>query len=294
MWAGLTYLREFMVGRLWNAPLVVGTLLGFTIAGRQRQAGPLALVLLAWFAYVTWIGGDAFFGSRFYVPIVPLLVLVTVAGIGHLLAGSAGGASRLLDLRPGAPRFGWAGDRISDCAHGSLRARQLETPLRLSRTHRVALSALVVGLAIENSGLPKQATIAVLAAGMTPYFAPSYRFHDMLGKCDRLIASGVAHAGQAGHRKWNLRYSLDVVKPQLVVTSGRYDLSRSDADYQKAAATDQVTPFAPALWVDPSFRAHYRDHRVFIFFHNLSLDTGQWLFARDDVPLRQIELASSR
>jgi hypothetical protein len=36
------------------------------------------------------------------------------------------------------------------------------------------LSSLVVGLAIEHSGLPKQETIAVLAAGMTPYFAPSY------------------------------------------------------------------------------------------------------------------------
>jgi hypothetical protein len=174
VWAGLTYLREFMVGRLWNAPLVVGALLGLTIAGRQRQAGPLALVLLAWFAYVTWIGGDAFFGSRFYVPIVPLLVLVTVAGMGHLLAGARAGQAGLsifgLTSRTSAGLvIGFLTVLMVPCARASWKLHfEDREPIE---SH---LSSLVVGLAIEHSGLPKQETIAVLAAGMTPYFAPSY------------------------------------------------------------------------------------------------------------------------
>ena len=292
VWSGLDYLREFTVGQLWNAPLVVGTLLGLVLARKERQSAPLTLLVLAWFGYVVWIGGDAFFGSRFFVPIVPLLVLVSVAGVGQALAGARAGRGGLpmLGLAPRLSAWlvvGVLAVLMVPCARASWNLHfEYNKPIQ---SH---LSSLLVGLAIEQSGLPKQEAIAVLAAGMTPYFAPSYRFHDMLGKCDRFIASGAAHPGAPGHRKWNLRHSLDVVKPQLVVTAGPYDLNRSDASYQAAVATDQLTPFVPALWVDPTFRTRYRDNRVFLFFRNVPVETGNWVFARDDVHVRRIDLAA--
>ena len=61
--------------------------------------------------------------------------------------------------------------------------------------------------------------VADSLAGTIPYFNPSIRFHDMLGKNDLHFARTRAHDEEPGHNRWDYDYSLDQVKPDLIITS---------------------------------------------------------------------------
>jgi hypothetical protein len=116
--------------------------------------------------------------------------------------------------------------------------------------------------------------IAVYFAGTLPYYMPGYRFHDVLGKSDRVIAQMPARAGPPGHSKWDYAYSLGLVRPAVIVTAAPFD-GADEAVYRAHVA------FHPALWLDPIFRSEYR--RVAFVHNGEPATTHQWVYARRDV-----------
>ena len=74
---------------------------------------------------------------------------------------------------------------------------------------------LVTGLLIKRH-TAAEATVAVVAAGATPYFSRRVSL-DMLGKSDHRIARLGGRSGEAiGHNKYDIEYTLGK-KPDLVV-----------------------------------------------------------------------------
>lgn len=83
---------------------------------------------------------------------------------------------------------------------------------------------VIISKAIEKITTP-EARIAVVAAGITPYFSGRPAI-DLLGKSDRRIAHEKAHnvGGwlsledfRPGHTKWDYEYTIGEIKPDLIV-----------------------------------------------------------------------------
>ena len=75
--------------------------------------------------------------------------------------------------------------------------------------------ALNTALALRDLAAGKNPTVGIFLAGTIPYFNPSIRFHDMLGKNDLHIARTRAHCGEPGHNRWDYDYSLDQREARL-------------------------------------------------------------------------------
>lgn len=72
-------------------------------------------------------------------------------------------------------------------------------------------------LGLEKAAEPDM-SVAVLWGGAFPYFSKR-RCYDLLGKCDRHISRTPAHPNiqRAGHNKYDLKYSLNTHKPDIVI-----------------------------------------------------------------------------
>jgi hypothetical protein len=69
--------------------------------------------------------------------------------------------------------------------------------------------------------------IAIVMAGVTPYFLPDRRFVDLLGKSDKVIAHGISYTDEKekglkqyisyrpGHMKWNYPYVVSELRPDV-------------------------------------------------------------------------------
>ena len=74
-----------------------------------------------------------------------------------------------------------------------------------------------IGLLLHRS-TPPNARIAFVKAGAAAYFAEREAI-DLLGKCDPVVARAAPVVPfYPGHNKWNYRYSIGELKPDLVVT----------------------------------------------------------------------------
>jgi len=110
-----------------------------------------------------------------------------------------------------------------------------------------------VGLLIRESSDP-QASIAVAAAGSTPYFAERPTV-DVLGKCDRRIARlERSRSFMPGHDKQDYDYSFGALRPDIVVD---YWHPRPDAAQALARYDFQQMP--NGLWVARSSSRVRRD-----------------------------------
>jgi hypothetical protein len=100
----------------------------------------------------------------------------------------------------------------------------LQAPLQLTKDAKafVRLSETL------TKTLPPDSTIAIDRAGTLPYFMANYRFIDVLGKADPIIArekSRQIHNGPLlsastfipGHTKWDPAYSLGRLNPDIVI-----------------------------------------------------------------------------
>jgi hypothetical protein len=247
---GLRYLATYALSwpflgwPLLAAPIVY-------VAWRRRLVEVAALPVL-WAVYVVWIGGDAFPAGRFFAPIVPTMALFAGALLDDLCQRECWPALAVAAL----------------CLYVRVAAGAL---LLLIGTHVWVVASYKDAVNLAKLGrehVPRSATIGVYYAGVLPYYMPEHRFHDFLGKSDRVIARSTAHSGPPGHNKWNYRYSLDVIRPDFIVTAGPFD--GTDDDNRRLLSNDYA--FHPALWLDPTFRAKYRRVAVPAASH--------WIYAR--------------
>ncbi len=159
-----------------SAPFLAPMLLAVSVAAMAKRrmtrfdAGLWACVA-AYAAYIVDSGGDHMMAFRFMVPLVPLMAVALVRGIGHLdglrTAGRAAMVSLLL-LLVSARQF----------------ASSAENPMGRDTTARLGEA---MGHYIDAHWAPGS-VVAIDIAGTTAYFADGLNFIDMLGLNDREIA----------------------------------------------------------------------------------------------------------
>lgn len=196
--AGFAYLWQ--VRGEWFLP----GLLGVAALLRSRSSAALAAAAVAAPipAAILLGGGDHMPGARLVLP--ALIVLLFAAAL------------------PGAqPRERRLGAGFRACAAALALWQWIPTLLDPLRLDPAAQSGSAIGLLLEER-LPPGSLLAVNTAGSTPYFAPSLRFVDMLGICDRAIARRAVPTGITawqsvpGHRKGDGAYVL-ARNPDLIL-----------------------------------------------------------------------------
>ena len=225
--------------------------------------------VVAWFAYVDFVGGDCFNHGRFFVPLFPALAALASLAIAPWLA-RAGDTGRLAFA-------------ITAAAVGARAAASLEKVLDYEAaierdSNRVEM---VTALALRRADLPADAVVGVFMAGTVPYFNPDTRFHDMLGKSDRRIASGPARNPVPGHNRWDYAYTLDEVRPDLLITS----------ELPKRTPAMNEETFAPRdgynmdLFDKRAFQAHYARNRLRLRAGGDHAAPWIEMYGRDTTPL---------
>ena len=194
---------------------------GELFAARRHLVMLLAADCVVFITYVVLVGGDSMPYLRFFVPLLPLLALLTAVGLG----GVALRWPRLRILLIGAAAVG-----VVSLA-SSLVGQEAAHAVRADRIARVGR---VVGLYLRRT-LPADALLAVNTVGALPYHS-GLRTVDMLGLTDARIArrsvrSDLGH--NPAHSAGDGRYVLSR-EPQVVIfgntTGEEHPLYFSDED----------------------------------------------------------------
>lgn len=219
----------------WDSNLLLLLLPAAAIFLRQAAACALPLLLgAALSAYSVWVGGDFleswFPGTnRFIAPAVPayfvVLCLVVRTLAGKVTDGIDASSPRALR---GAAMLTYPAVLVLAFLelNGGGQARQLLEAAAVRPSRSVAQRRPDVEAALRVCELTTpDASIAVVAAGTSPYFSRR-RAVDLLGKSDPVIAHGPSRipAGRGrfraftpGHTKWDYAYSIGRVAPDLVI-----------------------------------------------------------------------------
>lgn len=206
---GIDYALDFGVPYLF-VPMIGGLVVfALSASARLRRDGLYMLCMAGvWIAVVIVEGGDAFRHGRFFAPVVPLLYLGGVAGLAMLL-GRASFTRQQIYAVAGV---------VAALAGLALVRLTVDTTVvddRRAMEHRRDL-----GLYFREQ-LPDGYVVAVFAAGALPYYyeGPSL---DIFGLTDETIAhTDVPNFGEGiqNHEKYNIDYTLDVVRPEIIVVS---------------------------------------------------------------------------
>ena len=201
---------------------------GLALGGSKARI--LAGVLACQIAYSTYVGGDAwewYGGANRYITVaMPLFMILFAIG----LDGCARGLAYLIRDETKHPMAGWATAAIL-CALTVI-GIALHDPLSLHRLKPRDLLMLAPPQQREqkyyltvardlDSYADRDATIAVVWAGITPYF-DNRNAIDLLGKNDPTIAHLPMHIDRRlgfypGHLKWDYDYSIGTLKPDVIV-----------------------------------------------------------------------------
>ncbi len=192
-------------GLLALSPLLGLALIGWFGWARRRPpcervlTGFAVFALLLWLAFVVRVGGDVFPNHRFFVPLLVPLAVLAARGLDVLAASGRRGAPVACLAAAIAAAVAWA-----------------EAVGHERRQDAWEWRALATGEWLGRAFAPRQPLLAVDAAGAVP-FASRLPCVDMLGLCDRVIAStpaGAAHV--VGHGRGNGDYVLSR-RPDLVM-----------------------------------------------------------------------------
>jgi arabinofuranosyltransferase len=227
---GMGYLKGFLYGS--GGWLVAGAMLAL-FTGIARRTAAVYVFLLAYFSYVVLVGGDVAIFHRFFVPVVPALGALSVAGI--LCA-----ADRLAFSR-----------RMTDTVGVSLLIVCGATSVPLLRAARNSLpnerfiAALNRGIAtfVSQHTAPDEA-VATIGIGAVKFYS-GRTVIDLVGLTDEHIARRSIPSmgrGLAGHEKYDSQYVLSR-RPRYIVITGEHDTS--------------AFPAAADLWKQPLFKRCY-------------------------------------
>lgn len=201
---------------------------------RDRRAHLPVAVVLAYFAYSIWVGGDAWDNAgiganRFVAFVMPLIFVLFGAGVALGL--------EKLQLRTGSRRGLVAGAAtvaalllanhlvsIEDWR----RFLVLERPLHVEGHERFVRQTL----RLRDQGLvPPHARVAVVWSGIPAYFS-DWRMVDLLGYNDRWVArqppsipltAATWRSFRPGHVKLGYEHALEVHQPDLIFQTWRPD-----------------------------------------------------------------------
>lgn len=262
---GLIYTLAFVFSPPWLA-LLAGVLAAVGImtapARRNLRLRYFGLVAGIWICYVITAGGDFMPHFRFFVPLIPILVLIIREAL-HILA--VHGRWRVIGIASLSAFVGV----VLPYFYADWR------PLSAS-----AVTAKVIAPYIEEHW-PHRSLIAVNAAGALPYMAPGFRYIDMLGMNDSHIARRQVTDPRLsiGHLKGDGSYLLER-KPDYVLFAFPYG----------ADVPMPVYPTDRELFVNDQFLRQYRRESIWV-------DVAPDLFPRIEVVARrhpQVKLRDGR
>ncbi len=212
LWRGLAYLRDYAIALPFLLPLSLFSFLWIRVRGDWQPRHSLFLILIsAHLVYVTMVGGDHMPAFRFMVPIIPICATVV-----------AETAESIYTMANGSRRF------LPQLALVILVTAQLIFPPEIVARAKIEDGAAFLGRIVGeyiSTNFPKGSLIALNTAGSTPYYAPDYRFIDMLGLNDRTIAKRKNPPKVArwqdvpGHEKGDGKYILSR-KPDYIIAGG--------------------------------------------------------------------------
>lgn len=204
-------------GYLHLSGLVLLALFAFLAFGdprRRRRLVLVALPLLAWSAYLSFIGGEIFPGRRHIVPIAVLLAFLAAEGVAWAVKKGR--------------RWAWAGGAAALVCLGVLVGTQIVDPENdRARKERWNWAGEPVGRMLHQAFADVQPLVAVNAAGCLPYWSklPSL---DMLGLNDKWLARNpppnVGH-GHFAHEFGNGAYVYER-RPDIVILCGPWGSTR--------------------------------------------------------------------
>jgi hypothetical protein len=227
---GIQYLQAFAQQYAAWLVLVIPVAAALTSIRRMASVYVFAL-LLAWFAYVVYVGGDSLVRMRFFAPVLPLLYGAVAAAAAALIAEAH------FERRP--PR--WAAEAAVAVAFAGLVAFTLQPSSRdqaLVSEREGMRDRIAIGRWLGDH-FPENTLIAVVAAGAIPYESDLPTI-DMLGLNDEHIAHRDVKIGKlpAGHEKYDTEYVLDR-QPDIIIladflTDDPYD---GEEDYAELKST---------------------------------------------------------
>jgi hypothetical protein len=248
--AGLFYVRQFFT----HYPFVIVLAIAGALGRSRRALRALTAVFLVYAAYIAYIGGDNLYHFRFFVPVLPLVMVLAFAGIQRLHP-----AVRLTLV-------------VLGLASTPLIAFNYTDYLRYDKEDA---DYVRIGLLLKQN-THATARVADFQAGTTFYYSERYGI-DFLGKTDSHIAHmPVASSGRKpGLNKFDFDYSLGVLKPDLVVSNLK--LPVTEDSMRKASVGDWA--YHGQLYFNSIFREHYLPNPV-------AIETRRTIFAADWSPER--------
>jgi arabinofuranosyltransferase len=243
---GIEYVLMSIFRYPFNAAVIAGGIFG---ASRLQRPAAALLAALAgtYLVYVVSVGGDHFAHARFLLPILPTATVLAADALSRIRIGAD--TRRKFLIRAAAVAV--IGLVVLDFGDEAL----VDVPSQ-KNLNRYALNT---ALALRDLSAGKNPTVGIFLAGTIPYFNPSIRFHDMLGKNDLYIARTRAHCGEPGHNRWDYDYSLDHVKPDLIITS--YPLLKQKPSMRETGFR-QVSDYYQDLYNQSQFAALYLDNQL--------------------------------
>jgi arabinofuranosyltransferase len=247
---GLYHLAIF--AREHAAWLLVVAPIAIAFGGVRRPAAMYVLgLVLVWFAYVTYIGGDSLVRFRFFAPLLPLMyALVASSGLAIVRAVRVETAPRMAMEAPGV---------LAAAALLMFTLQSSATDGAIAPEREAVEDRAEIGRWLRAS-LPETTLIAVIPAGAIPYES-RLRTIDMLGINDKHIAHRDLDLGTfgAGHEKYDSQYVLDR-QPDIIIlmdTLAERAWRREDYDVLRGgiipARIDMLS--TPRLWEEYEARA---------------------------------------
>jgi arabinofuranosyltransferase len=211
-----------------------------TVAGEALALG------LVWSAWNVWVGGDGFFGFRFWLPALPAAGILLAFGITSLAAGTR----RRMAL-PGAALAAGTLLLVVATAAGAWPEARREQVSGARFTARM----LQVGTWLQQN-LPAGTTLAVNYVGALPY-ASGMVTYDMLGLTEPAVA-GMPRSGRfryPGHASGNGDAIL-AREPGLLLMNGVYFESRPMVELAPQLESEEE------IAADPRFARDYQRVQV--------------------------------
>lgn len=249
--AGLNYVWQFLRS-YW-------VLMGFAAVGaivsRQRTLKAVLMPIGVYIVYIAYIGGDAFSNNRFFVPILPLLLVSALVGVYYICR-----------LKP-KWFFVVAMIVILSMPLYVFNYSHFLTPYT-PHTNNLRLAIFL------KQNTPLDSKVADTYAGIIFYFSERYAI-DLLGKSDSHIAHLSFTVGERpGHNKFDMDYSIGTLKPDFVVANF-YWPSEVDAQLKLEQTLRENGPYyAAAQLFNPIFRER-------CFPYPLSADTWRTVYQCD-------------
>ena len=252
---------------------------------RSKRARRMLVPVLGLWLYAIYVGGDAFSYMRFFSPMTPLLwtaVSLSATSVWAHRTEQVGGIVVVVIalVAPVASERGVLGSAWD-------RASWIRESVSAAKT--------------VARNVPPDVSTATFYAGL-PYYAPTHRFVDMLGKVDSHIAHLTAvHGALPGHNKFDFAYVYDEVRPAVTFTA----LSCDEVDKTQTLASETAAeivrttprhvyqaPFQQML--NPTFRELYFPQRVILRAGDNAAGhpLGCWFIRRDAPVPRVWELVS--